>query len=210
VRATRHAFLVTGAAVLTLTLAAALSGCHGTSSADPMTQAETPNPRTAPTSPPVAQATSPTTPQPKNGRCATADLRVVPAQHEVKQGLNIERFAVTTTAAAGCTLSGAPNLVPKGPLSAQETNATVDLAVSQQRVPDDVDLHAGDGATVALRPGKTASFYLAWYSTSTVVCVQSSGFGFNAPGDKAYTDMQSVAYAIGSLCDGIFYVSPMF
>jgi len=209
VRATRHAFLATGAAVLTLALAAALSGCHGASSADSVTQAETPNVRTAPISPPAAVATSPTT-QPKSGRCVTANLRVAPAQHETKQGLNIERFTVTTTAAAGCTLSGAPNLVPKGPLSAQETNATVDLAVSQQRVPDDVDLRAGDGATVSLQPGKTASFYLAWYSTSTVVCVQSNGFGFNAPGDKTYTDMRSVAYAIGSLCDGIFYVSPMF
>ena len=143
-------------------------------------------------------------------RCGTADLSVAATSRTTKQGLDIARFAVTTTAAGGCTLAGAPNLRPKGPLSPQTPGATVDLAVSQQPVPQDVGLQAGDGGPVQLLPGGSASFYLAWYSTSPVVCVQSNGFGFDAPGDTAYADMKPVGYPVGPVCDGVFYVSPVF
>lgn len=143
-------------------------------------------------------------------RCATADLSVAPVSHTVKQALDIERFAVTTAAADGCVLAGAPDLRPKGPLAPQVPGAMVDLAVSQLPLPDGIDLPAGDGAAVALLPGRPAAFYLAWYSTSPVVCVQSNGFAFNAPGDPSYADMKTVAYGIGPVCDGIFYVSPLF
>ena len=142
--------------------------------------------------------------------CATVDLTVSSVSHRVKQGLDIERFAVTTANPAGCTLTGPPDLRPKGPLSAQVPGATVDLAVSQLPVPDGVDLGAGDGGTVPLTPGGTASFYLAWYSASPIVCVQGDGFGFNAPGDTSYSDMKPVDYDLGPVCDGIFYVSPVF
>lgn len=189
--------------LLALALAAALGGCHaGADSA----RAGAPEARGAASgsADAAAPSASPTRP------CATADLVVAPAQHQEKQGLEIERFTLSTTAKTGCTLTGAPNLVPKGPLSAQMTNATVDLAVSQQPVPDDVALKAGDGGKVPLLPGKTASFYLAWYAQSSVVCVQSNGFGFNAPGESAYRDLRSVSYRIGPLCDGVFYVSSIF
>jgi hypothetical protein len=142
--------------------------------------------------------------------CQTAELEVAPVRHELKQGLDIERFAVTTATESGCTLKGAPNLSPKGPLSPQQSGSTVDLAVSQLPVPDDVGLDAGDGGAVALLPGRTAYFYLAWYSASPVVCVNSDGFGFNAPGDTAYRDLALVRYRLGPVCDGIFYVSPVF
>lgn len=143
-------------------------------------------------------------------RCATAELSVRPTSRTTKQGMDIARFAVTTTAADGCTLAGPPNLRPKGALSQQVPGATVDLAVSQLPVPDSVDLGAGDGGPVSLLPGGSASFYLAWYSTSPIVCVQSDGFGFNAPGDTSYSDMKPVDYGVGAVCDGIFYVSPVF
>ena len=160
-------------------------------------------PRTAPL--PTARPTRP---------CATTDLAVSAVSHQVKQGLEIERFAVTTANPAGCTLTGPPDLRPKGPLSAQVPGATVDLAVSQLPVPDSVELGAGSagsvGGTVPLSPGGSASFYLAWYSASPIVCVQGDGFGFNAPGDTSYSDMKPVDYDLGPVCDGIFYVSPVF
>jgi hypothetical protein len=200
VRATKF-FLVTGAAAVTL--GAALGGCQGGGARAASARAETPKSRVAPERP----STPPAAP---TRACTTADLSVVPAQHEEQDGLQIERFTVSTAAAPGCTLTGPPNLVPKGPLSAQVPGATVDLAVSQLPVPTSVGLAAGNGGTVPLPPGKTASFYLAWYDASTVVCVQSNGFGFNAPGDTTYTDLKAVPYPVGSLCDGIFYVSPVF
>lgn len=142
--------------------------------------------------------------------CGTAELSVAPAAREMKQGLDIERFTVTTATPAGCTLAGVPNLIPKGPLSAQVPGATVDLAVSQWPFPTDVRVDAGSGSKVAVSPGKPASFYLAWYSASTVVCVQSNGFGFNVPTDTTYGDAKLVSYPVGSLCDGIFYASSVF
>jgi Protein of unknown function (DUF4232) len=196
--------MMPGVAPITLTLAAAvvlaatLSGCRGTGTASSAAAtasgshvAVTPHPRST-------------------RRCSTADLSVKPTTRTTKQGLDIARFAVTTIAADGCTLTGAPNLRPKGILSQQVPGATVDLAVSQLPVPDNVDLQTGNGGTVSLRPGGSASFYLAWYSTSPIVCVQSNGFGFNAPGDTSYSDMKPVNYDVGSVCDGIFYVSTVF
>lgn len=132
----------------------------------------------------------------------------------MKRGLDIERFTVTTSTLAGCTLVGVPNLIPKGPLSAQVPGATVDLAVSQWPFPTDIGVDTGSDSNgtskVALLPGRPASFYLAWYSASTVVCVQSNGFGFNVPNDTTYGDAKLVTYPVGSLCDGIFYASSVF
>jgi hypothetical protein len=142
--------------------------------------------------------------------CTTAELSVTPAAHEMKQGLDVERFTVTTATPAGCTLAGVPNLIPKGPLSAQVPGATVDLAVSQWPFPTGIGVDTGSGSTVALSPGRSASFYLAWFSASTVVCVQSNGFGFNVPNDTTYGDAKLVTYPVGSLCDGIFYASSVF
>jgi hypothetical protein len=186
--------------VVTVALAVALGACRGSGDAPSVSPAASgARPHAA-----VARDARPTR------RCSTADLSVAPASRTTKQGLDIARFSVTTAATDGCILAGVPNLRPKGLLSPQAPGATVDLAVSQQPVPDDVGLPAGDGGPVALLPGGAASFDLAWYSTSTVVCVQSNGFGFDAPGDTSYGDMKPVGYGIGPLCDGVFYVSPVF
>ena len=189
---------------LTVALAVVLSGCQGSRTSS----------SSAPAPASAASAAGPRAVGARHARpdrrCSTADLSVAPAGRTTKQGLDVARFTVTTAAADGCTLAGPLSLRPKGLLSPQAPGATVDLAVSQQPVPDDVDLQAGDGATVALLPGGSASFYLAWYSTSPVVCVQSNSFGFNAPGDTAYGDMKTVGYGIGPVCDGVFYVSPVF
>lgn len=232
VRATRAARAVRAAAtagLLAPLLAVTLAGCGGGTSADTAAQAGRPEARTALLPAQPAKPPAPTRP------CATTDLTVRAADHETQQGLDVERFTLTTDSASGCTLHGAPNLSPKGPLSEQEPDTAVDLAVSQLPVPDSVHLDMTDAvngpgaahatpestatanaaastepATIALVPGKTASFYMAWYSTSSIVCVQSNGFGFNAPGDTTYSDMQTILYPIGSLCDGIVYVSPVF
>lgn len=212
--------MTTRATALTCAVAlVALGGCRGPESPSSVA-AKTPAGSTASaergsTAPSASASPSGAAPRsappPRPTRpCATADLSVSSVGHQVKQGLDIERFAVTTANPAGCTLTGPPDLRPKGPLSAQVPGATVDLAVSQLPVPDGVDLGAGDGGTVPLTPGGTASFYLAWYSASPIVCVQSDGFGFNAPGDTTYSDMKPVEFDLGPVCDGIFYVSPVF
>ena len=206
-----------GTAAATLTLAAALSGCQtqstttasdrsvsiATKTATAKTAASA-APRTAakPTTPKIIP--SPTTP------CTTPDLSVAPAARHVTIGVQVERFIVTTTDPTGCTLTGPLNLSPKGPLSAQVPGATVDLAVSQQQWPGDLDVQPPNDATIPLLPGKSASFYLAWFAASPIVCVQSNGFGFNAPGNTTYSDMHDVSYPIGPICDGVFYVSSAF
>jgi hypothetical protein len=201
-------FALKSCTALSLALAATLSGCQARSVAvaESVQQHATPTAtrtHAAPAKPP-AQLGPPTTP------CTTSDLSVAPAAHHVTIGVDVERFTVSTTKAAGCTLTGTPNLRPKGPLSAQVPGATIDLAASQQSWPDDLDVQPPDGVTVPVLPGKPASFYLAWFSASSVVCEQSNGFGFNVPGDTTYTDMLNVGYPVGSLCDGVFYVSAVF
>ena len=198
------------AAAVTLAAAAALSAC-GTPRSSVADTAKQPHPASPAANPPSARAavtprvaSSPTRP------CGAADLTITPTHRQVTNGVQIERFTLATATPAGCTLNGTPNLIPKGPLSAQVPGATVDLALSQQDFPDDLDITPPEPTTIPLTPGRSASFYLAWFDASSVVCVQSNGFGLNAPGDKTYTDMRVVAYPIGSICDGVFYVSSVF
>jgi hypothetical protein len=204
-------FAVGCCGMVAVALAAALSGCQSQSAAVAETvqqHAKVATAKAAPRKPgPPAKPTaipSPTTP------CATSDLSVTPAAHHETIGVEVERFTLGTTKPTGCTLTGTPNLRPKGPLSAQVPAAMVDLAASQQSWPDDLDVQPPDGVTVPVLPGKPASFYLAWFAASSVVCEQSNGFGFNVPGDTTYADLLNVSYPVGSLCDGVFYVSAVF
>ncbi|HET9168580.1 MAG TPA: hypothetical protein VFN97_04055 [Actinospica sp.] len=196
------------AGALTLALTATLSACTTAprpTAADAARQsraAESPTPRHAvtPTAVPVA-----------DHPCTAADLTLTPARRTVTNGVQIERFTLTpATPAPACTLKGAPNIVPKGPLSAQVHGQLVDLALSQQDLPDDLDITPPQPTTVPLTPGKSASFYLAWFDASPVVCVQGSALGLNAPGDTTYADMRVLTYPIGAICDGLFYVSSVF
>ena len=201
-----------GASVATLALAAAtLSGCQTQSAATASvrkaasTAVAPAKPQPKPTKSALPKITTPpTTP------CATTDLTVTPDARHVTVGVQVERFTVTTSDPTGCTLTGPLNLSPKGPLSAQVPGATVDLAVSQQQWPGDLDVQPPSDVKVPLLPGGSASFYLAWFAASPIVCVPSNGFGFNAPGDTTYSDMRDVSYPIGPICDGVFYVSSAF
>lgn len=208
-----------GAAVAaTLVLAAALSGCQTQSAATASVRREAAGTATAkktasaaavkPANP--AKPAAPKITAPPTTPCATADLSVAPAARHVTIGVQVERFTVTTSDPAGCTLTGPLNLSPKGPLSAQVPGATVDLAASQQQWPSDLDVQPPSGVTVPLLPDGSASFYLAWFAASPIVCVQSNGFGFNAPGDTTYSDMHDISYPIGPICDGVFYVSSVY
>lgn len=195
----------------TAALAATLSGCQtGGAAASPAQPTTNVGLRAVPSTGGARAASTPAPAASPTRSCGTAELSVAPAAHEMKQGLDIERFTVTTSTPAGCTLAGVPNLIPKGPLSAQVPGAAVDLAVSQWPFPTDIGVDTGSASKVALLPGKPASFYLAWFSASTVVCVQSNGFGFNVPNDTTYGDAKLVTYPVGSLCDGIFYASSVF
>ena len=206
------------AATASLALVAALSGCQTQSAAAAASVHQHAKPtaaharaaaeKSAPAAKSAAESAAPV--GPPTTPCATSDLSVAPAARHVTIGVEVERFTLSTTKPAGCTLTGTPNLRPKGPLSAQVPGATVDLAASQQSWPDDLDVQPPDGVTVPVLPGKPASFYLAWFAASPVVCEQSNGFGFNVPGDTTYGDMLDVSYPVGSLCDGVFYVSAVF
>lgn len=199
----------TAAGAATFALAAVLGGCRSGSSTDAASArrqehaASTAASRSASAAKPTA-IPSPTTP------CVTGDLAIAPAQRHVTEGVQVERFTLATANPAGCTLSGPLHLIPKGPLSTQVPGASVDLALSQQDFPGDLDIKPPQSTTVPLVPGKSASFYMAWFDASPVVCVQSNGFVYNAPDDTAYTDMRPLSYAIGPICDGIFYVSAVF
>ena len=203
------------AATATAVLAAALSGCQTQSAATASVRREATGTATAKktTSAAAAKPAKPAAPKitaPPTTPCATGDLSVAPAARHVTIGVEVERFTVTTSDPSGCTLTGPLNLSPKGPLSAQVPGATVDLAVSQQQWPGDLDVQPPSDVTVPLPPGGSASFYLAWFAASPIVCVQSNGFGFNAPGDTTYSDMHDIGYPIGPICDGVFYVSSVY
>ena len=208
--------LVCGAMAVAVVTAVALGGCQAQSTAAAsarstmtVTVTSKKTESAAPAKP--ASSAAPKIVAPPTTPCATSGLSVVPASRHVTIGVQIEEFTLTTSDPAGCTLTGPMNLTPKGPLSAQVPNMSVDLAVSQQQWPDDLDVQPSNGVTVPLLPGKTAFFYLAWFAASSPpICEPSNGFGFNAPGDTAYGDMHVVSYPIGPICDGVFYVSAVF
>jgi hypothetical protein len=198
-----------GASVATLALAATLSGCQTQSAATASVRKAASTAAATAKAKPTKSATPKIT-TPPTTPCATTDLSVTPDARHVTIGVQVERFTVTTSDPTGCTLTGPLNLSPKGPLSAQVPGATVDLAVSQQQWPSDLDVQPPSNVKVPLLPGGSASFYLAWFAASPIVCVPSNGFGFNAPGDTTYSDMRDVSYPIGPICDGVFYVSSVF
>lgn len=191
---------------LALALTATLGACSSSPHASVAAAAKQPSRATSPAAKiPVARvAPVPTRP------CTTADVSIAPEHRNITNGVQIERFAVTTADPAGCTLSGELSLVPKGPLSAQIPGSTVDLALSQHDFPGDLNIVPPKPHPIALTAAKPASFYLAWFAASPVVCVQGTALGFNAPGDALYTDMRALNYSIGPICDGIFYVSSVF
>ncbi len=198
------------AAAVTLVLTAVLSAC-GTPRPLVANTAKQPHAASpAAQSPSTRAAVTPRVVPSPSRRCTASDLSITPAHRQVTNGVQIERFTLATATPAGCTLNGTPNLIPKGPLSAQVPGATVDLALSQQDFPDDLDMTPPQPTTIPITPGRSASFYLAWFDASSVVCVQSNGFGLNTPGDTTYTDMRVLTYPIGSICDGVFYVSSVF
>jgi len=206
--------LVGGAMAVATVVVVALSGCQAqsTTAASARSTMTVAAKKTA--SAALAKPVAPAAPKiiaPPTTPCATSGLSVAPAARHVTIGVQIEEFTLTTSDPTGCTLTGPMNLTPKGPLSAQVPNMSVDLAVSQQQWPDDLDVQPSNGVTVPLLPGKTASFYLAWFAASSPpICEPSNGFGFNAPGDTTYGDMHVVSYPIGPICDGVFYVSAVF
>ena len=211
-----------GTTVVSLALAASLSGCQTQSAATASVRRAASTVSTAakgtakdnaeakPTKSAAAAPVAPKITAPPTTPCATASLSVTPAARHVTIGVQVERFTVTTSDPAGCTLTGPMNLSPKGPLSAQIPGATVDLAASQQGWPGDLDVQPPSDVTVPLLPGGSASFYFAWFAASPIVCEQSNGFGLNAPGDTTYGDMHDISYPIGPICDGVFYVSSVF
>ena len=144
---------------------------------------------------------------PISGPCTTAQLSVTASSHRTLAGLEVERFLVTDGANAACSLTGSPRLTPYGPLASAPT-VTSDIAVSQEDF--DGDDEGGSAANrIDLQPGRSAAFDVAWYAASPVVCEQATGFGFSAPGDSSWSDMQQVGYRFGSVCDGLFYVSTL-
>lgn len=200
--------LAAGAAVLALTATLSACGSHAAAVADAAHAARPHVSPRAASSPAKSEAHAPI-PTPTRP-CTTADVTVTPAQRHETDGVQIERFTVTPTIPTGCTLTGSLSVVPRGPLSPQLQSSTVDLALSQQGFPDDLDITPPQPATIPVTPARPASFYLAWFAASPVVCVQSNALAFNAPGDKTYTDMRVLAYPVGPICDGLFYVSSVF
>jgi hypothetical protein len=202
--------LAAGAAILALT--ATLSACgspakpvadaHAQVGARAAKQPHAPSPAKSPAH--VVPIPTPTRP------CTTADVTLTPAHRHETDGVQIERFTLTPTIATGCTLTGPPHIVPRGPLSPQIPTSTVDLALSQQGFPDDLNITPPEPTTIPITPAKPASFYLAWFAASPVVCVQSNALAFNAPADTTYTDMRVLTYPVGPICDGLFYVSSVF
>jgi hypothetical protein len=146
-------------------------------------------------------------PLPVSGPCTTAQLALAPLSRRTVTGLEVEQFLATDTSATACSLTGEPVLTPYGPLSSSAA-VTSDIAVSQQNFDGD-DEGGSSAERVDLQPGGSAAFDIAWWPASTVVCEQASGFGFRAPGDPDWSTAKRVAYPLGSMCDGLFYVSTL-
>jgi hypothetical protein len=146
------------------------------------------------------------TPLPVSGPCTTAELSVTAVAHRKLDGLQIEQFLATDASHAACSLTGSPQLTPYGPLSSTPGAVTSDIATSQEEFDGD-DEGAPSPEHLDLQPGDAAAFDVAWYPESPVVCEQATGFGFGAPGDTSWSDMQQVSYQFGPVCDGLFYVS---
>ena len=195
-----------GLAVAVAILGAASAGCSTdqaeVASAQPRPSAAPHTGRAAsPAATPPASAALPPAP------CRTSGLSVAPGGQSDRDGLNVAKFVLTDTGPGPCTLDGSPLITPQGPLDGQST-MEANLAVSQQDLSLPPDAKESDGIT--LRPGRSADFDLGWYSESSVVCETSDGFGFDPPGDTGPADAAPVSFPFGSMCDGLFYVSPVY
>jgi hypothetical protein len=197
---------VVGLVVAGAILSAAMAGCSaaqsGTAAVQPRHSAAVVSEAKAAASLSPA-ATHPPTP------CQTSELSVSPGSQGTRSGLKIGTFVLTDTGAQACTITGAPQITPQGPLAGQ-TGMEASLAVSQLplSLPSADDVATGGG--ILLQHGQKADFEIGWYSSSTVVCEASDGFGFDAPGDGTRTGALQVSFPIGSMCNGLFFVSPVY
>jgi hypothetical protein len=191
-------FLQTAALVLGAALG--LAACSSTPSSNK--PAVTTSTTTAPT-----PTTSPTTTTAALQACATNGVSVASSLMEGAAGTLVQRFAVTNSGSAPCSMNGEPFISPYGPQPQGGGQVEANLPVTVSPIPAGFGDLGGAGGQIVVAPGGTAVFFLKWSDvvSSTAACYQGDGFDFRTPQSA---DSVLVKFSFpGSICGGTLYVS---
>jgi hypothetical protein len=122
-------------------------------------------------------------------------------------GTLVQRFVVTNSGAAACTMNGEPFISPYGPQPQGGGQVEANLPITVSPIPAGFGDLGGPGGQIVVAPGAAAAFFLKWSDvvSSTAPCYQGDGFDFRTP--------QSVASVLvtfsfsGGICGGTLDVS---
>ncbi|MEV6205510.1 DUF4232 domain-containing protein [Kitasatospora sp. NPDC051914] len=137
-------------------------------------------------------------------RCVNPWLSVTPSTSDGAAGTMVQRFVLTNTSTAPCSLQGRPSVAPYAPTGQPA------LAVTVGAIPAGFGNLGGGGSTLLLAPGATAAFFLKWSNVPVGdgPCPKAAGFAFRAPLDPLADPDKKVPFAFQP-CGGSIQVSPV-
>jgi hypothetical protein len=179
-----------------------LAGC---SASPPNAPAVTTSTTTSTTAPPPSTTTTAEAAPP----CTTSDVTVTSSTGQGAAGTLVQRFLVTNSGSAACSMNGEPFISPDGPLPQDGGTVTADLPLTVSPIPAGFGDLGGAGGQVTVAAGQAAVFFLKWSDvvSSTAPCYTATGFDFRTP-QAPSTDSRLLTFSFsGGICGGTLYVS---
>ncbi|MFD9126084.1 DUF4232 domain-containing protein [Kitasatospora sp. NPDC059571] len=120
--------------------------------------------------------------------CINPVLSVTKSTADGAAGTLVQRFVLTNTGSAPCSIHGRPTVVPYGPSLP---------VISVGAIPAGFGGLGGSGGTLVLPPGGTAAFFLKWSDVPVGdgPCPHAAGFAFRAPLDPLADADKNVPFA---------------
>jgi len=185
-----------------------LAGCSSAKPNTPPKPAVTTSTSTTTTAPPSATTTTAETAPP----CTTSGVNVISSTGQGAAGTLVQRFLVTNSGSAACSMNGEPFISPVGPLTQGGVSVTANLPITVSPIPAGFGDLGGAGGQVAVGAGQAAVFFLKWSDvvSSTAPCYTATGFDFRTP-QAPSTDNKLVTFSFsGGICGGTLNVSQIF
>jgi hypothetical protein len=139
--------------------------------------------------------------------CATNGVSVASSTMQGAAGTLVQRFVVTNSGAATCSMNGEPFISPYGLQPQGGGQVEADLPVTVSPIPAGFGDLGGAGGDIVVAPGGTAVFFLKWSDivSSSAPCYQGDGFDFRTPQS---TGGVLVTFSFsGGICGGTLDVS---
>ena len=162
---------------------------------------------TSTTSTTTTTAPPPTTTTAALQACTTGGVSVASSTMQGAAGTLVQRFVVTNSGAAACSMNGEPFISPYGPQPQGGGEVEADLPVTVDPIPAGFGDLGGPGGQIVVAPGGTAVFFFKWSDvvSGSVPCYQGDGFDFRTPQSA---DSVLVKFSFpGPICGGTLDVS---